>query len=61
MGSYNCRDCERAVNRAEAHVRSVDFQQVAFCRDCWSARSAAANAVPEPRMSPDYARDPAAH
>ena len=61
MGSYICRDCETPVNRALAHVRSVNFQQVAFCRDCWSARKAASGAVPEPRTSPDYARDPAVH
>ena len=61
MGSCICRDCEQSVNRAEAHVRSVNFEQVTFCSDCWTARMAAAGAVPEPRTSPDYARDPAAH
>jgi hypothetical protein len=61
MGTYFCRDCEQPVNRGVAHLRSVNFEQVAYCPDCWAAHRAAAMAIPEPRMSPDDARDPAVH
>jgi DNA-directed RNA polymerase subunit RPC12/RpoP len=60
MGTYICRDCEKPVNRAEAHIRSVNFEQVAYCPDCWSRRRTEAS-VPEPRLSPDLVPDPAAH
>jgi hypothetical protein len=60
MGHYLCCDCERPVNRAEAHVRSVNFVQVAYCADCWITHRAAM-AVPEPRLSQEHVSDPAAH
>jgi hypothetical protein len=55
VGTYICRDCEQPVNRAEAHVRSVNFEQVAYCPECWSARRG--TLVPEPRMNPEGVRE----
>jgi len=58
MSTYICRDCEQPVNRGEAHVRSVNFEQVAYCHDCWTARRSATS-IPEPRPAFEEVRDPA--
>lgn len=58
MGTYICRDCDQPVNRGDAHVRSVNFEQVAFCPSCWVAHRAAL-IVPEPRLAPDSVREEA--
>lgn len=36
--TYECHDCGQPVRRGEARVRSVNFEQVYFCRDCWEER-----------------------
>jgi len=32
---YRCHSCDQEVRRGEAKVRSISFQQVAYCVDCW--------------------------
>ena len=52
--TYTCNDCQQPVNRADAHLRSVNFEQIAYCHDCWTTRHAPADAViPQPRGSAD--------
>ncbi len=60
MPTYYCRDCEKQVNRGEAHVRSVNFEQVAYCHACWDVRNGSA-VVPEQRPAFDDARNPVHH
>ena len=50
MATYYCYECDELVNSAVALVRSVNFEQVAFHRECWTTY-AAELAVPLPRLS----------
>ena len=50
MATYYCYECDEVVNSAVALVRSVNFEQVAFHRECWTTY-AAELAVPQPRPS----------
>lgn len=52
MNTYTCEDCGQALRRDEALLRSVRFQQVAYCRDCWSSNHATV-VVPAPRVAYD--------
>lgn len=38
MARYTCTDCQRPIENGQAHIRSVMFQQVAWCRVCWAIR-----------------------
>jgi hypothetical protein len=52
--SYICRDCLETVGNGDAILRSVSFQVVAYCRECWQdfhAAPLAADVVPAPRRS----------
>lgn len=49
MSRYACEDCGQSLNRSEALLRSIAFQQVAYCRDCWSTNHA--SPVPMPRTA----------
>jgi hypothetical protein len=51
MTTYICEDCGQALRRSEALLRSVRFEQVAYCRDCWSDNHA--TVVPAPRGAYD--------
>ena len=53
---YICHDCGQSVNRGEARMRSIRFEQVAYCADCW-AEFHAETAVPGPRLAIDEARE----
>lgn len=53
MSRYVCEDCGQSLNRSEALLRSIAFQQVAYCRDCWSRNHA--GPVPTPRAAYDDA------
>ena len=50
MASIYCYECDEEVSRAIAIMRSVNFEQVAFHRECWAAY-AAEIAIPQPRAS----------
>ncbi len=52
MNRFTCEDCGLEMRRSEALLRSVRFQQVAYCRDCWSANHATV-VVPAPRVAYD--------
>lgn len=49
MSNYTCSDCGTSLRRSEALIRSVAFQQVAYCRDCWSTNHS--SPVPMQRVS----------
>jgi DNA-directed RNA polymerase subunit RPC12/RpoP len=50
MGNmYRCHSCDREVRRGEAKIRSISFQQVAYCPDCWDRDHAPV--VPAQRVS----------
>jgi hypothetical protein len=51
MATYFCYECDEEVNSAIALVRSVNFEQVAFHRECWTTYAADLAAVPQPRLS----------
>lgn len=51
MSTYTCNDCGETLRRSEALLRSIAFQQVAYCRDCWSTNHT--SVVPSPRTSYD--------
>jgi len=53
MVTYTCSDCGRSMRRSEALIRSINFQQVAYCRDCWATNHA--SPVPLPRAAYDDA------
>lgn len=53
MATYTCSDCGVILRRSEALIRSINFQQVAYCRDCWSTNHA--SPVPAPRAAYDDA------
>ena len=46
---YRCHSCDREVRRGEAKIRSISFQQVAYCTDCWARDHE--SAVPTQRSS----------
>ena len=50
MATYYCYECDEPVSRAIAIMRSVNFEQVAFHRECWTAYAGEV-AVPLPRAS----------
>jgi hypothetical protein len=41
------------MRRSEALIRSINFQQVAYCRDCWATNHG--SPVPLPRAAYDDA------
>lgn len=53
MSRYTCEDCGQSLNRSEALLRSIAFQQVAYCRDCWTTNHT--SVVPSPRPAYDDA------
>ena len=53
MTIYSCHDCLGPVPAGEALLRSISFQQVAYCRPCWEQNHA--GIVPAPRRSPEDA------
>jgi len=50
MATIYCYECDEEVGRAIAIMRSVNFEQVAFHRECWTLY-AAEIAIPQPRAS----------
>lgn len=46
---YRCHSCDKEVRRGEAKVRSISFQQVAYCLDCYDREHSPA--IPEQRSS----------
>ena len=56
--SYICRDCLETVGNGDAILRSVSFQVVAYCRDCW-AEFHSDEVVPAPRRAFDDVRETA--
>lgn len=48
MATYYCYECDEPVTSSVAIMRSVNFEQVAFHRECWELYSAP---VPLPRTS----------
>ena len=56
MTIYSCHDCRETITPGEALLRSISFQQVAYCRQCWQQNHS--DVVPAPRRSPDEARRP---
>ena len=57
MGNiYEGHDCGQQVRRGEARVRSINFEQVYFCQDCWAARHPVQ--VPAPRPAPNSSTVP---
>jgi hypothetical protein len=55
--TYTCQDCQRAVPSGDALLRSIAFEQVAYCRECWEHEHR--GVVPAPRRSPEDAWLPA--
>jgi len=52
MNTINCQDCGAGVVRGRAHLRSVRFVQVGWCRPCGVPSEDAARVnVPAPRRS----------
>ena len=45
MTFHICTDCHWPTETA--HVHSVNFRRVAWCRECWAARHAAPVSRPE--------------
>ena len=56
MTIYTCHDCLGSVPAGEALLRSISFEQVAYCRDCWEQKHH--GVVPAPRRSPEDAWNP---
>ena len=54
--TYICRDCLNDVGNGDAILRSVSFQVVAYCRDCWQENHSDL-AVPAPRRSVENTAD----
>jgi hypothetical protein len=48
MSTYICHDCQQPVHSSDALLRSINFQRVAYCRDCWADNH---GGVPSPRES----------
>ena len=39
MNTIACQDCGASVVRGHAHIRSIRFVQVGWCRPCWALRA----------------------
>lgn len=50
MNTITCQGCGTKVARGHAHIRSIRFEQVGWCRPCWTALSVT---VPSPRTPSD--------
>jgi hypothetical protein len=50
MATDYCYECDEPVSRSIAIMRSVNFEQVAFHRECWTVY-AGEIAIPQPRAS----------
>jgi hypothetical protein len=50
MSTYICHDCQQAVHSSDALLRSINFQRVAYCRDCWADNH---GGIPAPRAEMD--------
>lgn len=46
---YRCHSCDQEVRRGEAKIRSISFEQVAYCVDCYAREHGPS--VPEQRSS----------
>lgn len=55
MATYYCYECDEPVGRGVALMRSINFEQVAFHRECWAAYTG--EIVPGPRMSTEDATE----
>lgn len=44
-----CADCEAPIPNGRAFLRTIAFEQVAFCSHCWAVRSGVL--VPLPRFA----------
>lgn len=56
MPTHRCRDCGVRVHSGEAQVRSVMFELVYWCRDCWAQKEEGLVVplrAPQPRVSPE--------
>lgn len=42
MNTITCQSCGTEVARGHAHIRSIRFEQVGWCRPCWTKPDVAA-------------------